>query len=206
MSRKPEYPTGFPTLQFRVLPKGYGDNMEEIWKDIQGYEGIYQVSNYGEVRSLDRIEQCNGTERLRKGRTMLPRKIKDGYLSVGLRNGSRQKGKLVHRLVAEAFIRNPNNLPEVNHKDENKENNSVENLEWCDAAYNIRYGTGIERRAAQIRKEIVQYSLDGDELTIFNSITEAARAIGGGTSRISACCKGERKSAYGYRWKYKEAN
>lgn len=179
--------------------------MEEVWKDIAGYEGLYQVSNFGRVRSLDRIEKWNGTERPRKGRIMALRPDKNGYLIVGLRNGKFQKTKKVHRLVAEAFVPNNDNLLEVNHIDENKENNIPDNLEWCNNQYNIRYGTGIERRSKQKRKKVIQYSLDNIKLTEFDSITEAAKSIGKETSVISACCKGNKKTAYGYIWRYKEA-
>jgi len=179
--------------------------MTEVWKDIQGYEGIYQVSNLGNVRSLDRIEKWYGSERPRKGRVMATKLDKNCYLVVGLRNGTCQKLKRVHRLVAEAFIPNPNNLPEVNHKDENKANNAVSNLEWCNTNYNVRYGTGIERRSRQKRKKVIQCDLNCAKIREFDSITEAAKSINKGTSRISACCKGIRKTAYGYIWRYKEA-
>ena len=179
--------------------------MEEVWKDVVGYDGLYQVSNLGNVRSLDRVEKWNGSERPRKGRMMTTRPDKNGYLVVGLRNGMCQKTKKVHRLVAEAFIPNKNSDREVNHKDENKQNNNVENLEWCNSQYNVRYGTGIERRSKQKRKKVIQYNLDCIKIKEFDSITEAAKAIGKGTSRISSCCKGIRKTAYGYIWRYKEA-
>lgn len=179
--------------------------MEEVWKDIQGYEGLYQVSNQGRVRSLDRMEECNGITRKRKGRLMAQRFNKYGYLIVGLRNGTSQKTFTVHRLVAKTFIPNDRNYTEVNHIDENKQNNNVLNLEWCNNQYNIKYGTGIERRAEKKRKRVIQCNLDGEELMEFSSITEAAKSINKGTSVISACCKGIRKTAYGYVWKYKEA-
>ena len=107
--------------------------MEE-WRDIKGYEGRYQISSEGRVRSLDRIGK-NGYSY--KGKILKPRPTKRGYIKANL------SGKIyaVHRLVAQAFIPNPNNYPVVNHKDENPSNNCIENLEWCDVKYNINYGT-----------------------------------------------------------------
>ncbi len=179
--------------------------MQEIWKDVVEYEGLYQVSNLGNVRSLDRVEQCNGTFRQRKGTYMSKKSDKNGYLTVGLRDGFSQKFKKVHRLVAEAFIENPKGLPQVNHKDEDKTNNSSDNLEWCDSKYNVQYGTGIQRRSVQKRKCVVQCDLRGAVLREFVSVTEAAKSINKETTAISGCCKGIRKTAYGYVWKYKEA-
>lgn len=119
----------------------------EVWKDIKGYEGFYQISNTGKVRSLDReLLKSNGVIETRKGQLMSQIKDKDGYMRVALRKIDFRITFGVHRLVAEAFIKNPSNLPEVNHKDEDKENNYVNNLEWCTAIYNINYGTAIERR------------------------------------------------------------
>lgn len=121
--------------------------MEEEWRDIKGYEGYYQVSNLGRIRSLDRIIlKINGHTERRKGQLMSQVYDKDGYLTVGLRKDRRKITYGVHRLVANAFIQNPYNLPEVNHKDENKENNNIDNLEWCTTKYNINYGTAIDRR------------------------------------------------------------
>lgn len=111
---------------------------EEIWRPVVGYEGLYEVSSYGRVRSLDRYDSRN---RFRKGRIL---KLSDngrGYLIVGLHSNNKVKNFLVHRLVAEAFLPNPENLTEVNHKDEDKSNNCVDNLEWCNRNYNINYGT-----------------------------------------------------------------
>ena len=109
-------------------------NMEEIWKSIPGFED-YTVSNLGRVMN-------------KHGRIMKPSNHKQGYKLIGLKKDKKLYGKQVHRLVALAFIPNPNNLPQVNHKDECKNNNCVDNLEWCDAKYNINYGTGISRSAA----------------------------------------------------------
>ena len=134
--------------------------MEEIWKDIVGYEGLYQVSNCGRVKSLSRyMNNKNGGKSLLKERILKSAYTKKGYLRVGLCKYSKTKPFSVHRLVAQAFIPNPNNLPQVNHKDENKENNFVyinedgtadlekSNLEWCTNEYNSNYGTKNERLA-----------------------------------------------------------
>lgn len=109
-------------------------NKEEVWKDIKGYEGKYQASNLWRIRSLNYA-------RRKQIRVLKPGIEKTrGYLSVTLLNKGKQKTKPVHRLVALTFIPNPNNLPQVNHKDENKLNNCVDNLEWCNAKYNCNYG------------------------------------------------------------------
>lgn len=121
--------------------------MEEIWKDIPGYEGLYQVSNLGRVKSFDRyVEYDNGRGiHYHKGRFIKPSISPGGYRIIGLYKEKVRRSAKVSRLVAEAFIPNPDNLPIVNHKDENKTNDTVENLEWCDIKYNTNYGTGIER-------------------------------------------------------------
>ena len=111
--------------------------MEE-WKEIPGYEGLYEVSNTGQVRSLDRYDNRNC---FRKGKVLSPGKDTNGYLQVILSCNGKHKSIKVHRLIAQAFIPNPDNLPEINHKNEDKTNNRVDNLEWCDATYNINYGT-----------------------------------------------------------------
>lgn len=121
--------------------------MEEIWKPVLGYEGLYEVSNLGRVRSVDRsVTYNNGQIHLHKGKLLSPGKTnKLGYLQVALCKNGSIKHKLVYRLVAEVFIPNPDNLPQVNHKDENPLNNCVDNLEWCTSEYNINYGTRTQR-------------------------------------------------------------
>lgn len=120
--------------------------MREIWRDIKDFEGIYQVSNLGRVRSLARwIKRKDGKTIYRKGRILKPQ-TGSGYQTVYFRVGNKQKWFYVHRLVAEAFIPNPDNLPQVNHINENRMDNRVENLEWCSQRYNINYGTAIERQ------------------------------------------------------------
>ena len=113
---------------------------EEIWRPIVGYEGLYEVSSYGRVRSLDRYVKGK-SYRLHKGKVLSPGKNSRGYLSAVLSYNGKHKAITVHRLVAETFLPNPDNLPEINHKDEDKTNNSVDNLEWCDRSYNNNYGT-----------------------------------------------------------------
>ena len=116
--------------------------MTEEWRPIVGYEGLYEVSNTGQVKSFDRyVKYSNGRIHLHKGKVLSPIKDRDGYLQVNLCYSGRINSIKVHRLVAQAFIPNPDNLPQVNHKDENKTNNCVENLEWCDSKYNNNYGT-----------------------------------------------------------------
>lgn len=115
---------------------------EEIWRPVVGYEGLYEVSSYGRVRSVDRyVKACYEKYRLHKGKILSPGKDKDGYLFVVLSCNGKHKTITIHRLVSQAFIPNPDDLPIINHKDEVKTNNSVDNLEWCTAKYNANYGT-----------------------------------------------------------------
>ena len=126
--------------------------MKEIWKDIKDYDGLYQVSNTGKIKSLERWidRKCKG-KRWQEEKILKPLVNKHGYLHVGLHKNGKIKNYLVHRLVAEAFIQNPNNYPQVNHKDENPSNNFVNNLEYCDAKYNSNYGTRNERVAEKMK-------------------------------------------------------
>ena len=117
--------------------------MAEVWKDVVGYEGLYQVSNLGRLKSAPRPRT--------KGGLLKPQYDRKGYLTFGLCKNGKSKMAKIHRLVAEAFIPNPGKLPEVNHKDEQKDNNCVENLEWCTTQYNSNYGTRVARIAATKR-------------------------------------------------------
>lgn len=188
--------------------------MTEEWKDIQGYEGKYEVSNLGRVRSLDhmmhRFDSRMGIEisYIVKGRILRQARSIDGYPIINLNTGGRGTGHThrIHALVARAFIPNPGNLPEVNHKDEDKTNNRADNLEWCTGLYNIRYGTGIERRTKALYKAVAQIDADGNIVATYESISAAAEATGYTRSAIGKCCKGNprHKTAGGYRWKYKQ--
>ena len=124
--------------------------MEETWKDIKGYEGYYQVSSLGNVRSLDRIDISG---RSRKGKKHPQFEEKGGYLVVSFCKDGKAKHYRVHRLVATAFIENPLNLPEINHKDENKQNNRFDNLEWCTTGHNINYGSRNAKVSAALSGE-----------------------------------------------------
>ena len=167
---------------------------EEIWCPVKNYESLYEVSDQGRVKSLK-----FGKERiLKQGR------MPNGYLLVCLYNNGEKKSCKVHRLVAQTFIPNPDNLPEVNHKDENKENNSVQNLEWCDRKYNQNYGTGIQRMAEKKSKQVLQFTKSGEFVREWKSAMDVQRTIGYFNNSISNCCNGKLKSAYGYIWKYKD--
>ena len=140
--------------------------MEE-WKDIKGYEGLYQISNTGLVKRIPSIK-CKTERILRQGTQ------KAGYNYVNLSKDNKIHTKRVHRLVAEAFISNPNNLPEVNHKDEDKSNNNVENLEWCTREYNLNYGTRSEK-FSRTRGKAIQCI---ETKRIYSSARSASRDTG----------------------------
>jgi hypothetical protein len=168
----------------------------EIWKDIPGYDGKYQVSNFGRIKSFN----------TRNGEVIIKKlnKHKGGYLQVDLWKNSKAKVKFVHRLVAEAFIPNPDNLPCVNHKDEDKTNNCATNLEWCSYTFNNNYGTRNKRLAKTKGKTVLQYDLDGNLVKEWVSVMEVKRQTGWSQGNISCCCVGKQRSAYGYKWKYAE--
>ena len=172
---------------------------EEVWKDISGFEGIYQVSNLGRVRSLDRKVWNNKRKSFysRKGKVLKPIAT-GGYHCVILRKSGEYTHKRVHRLVADAFIPNPKELEYVNHKDENKRNNSLENLEWCTPKYNIYYG-----KNSKVRPVIATNKFTGEK-TIYPSMMEAARVGGFNQSSISAACKGKIKTHGKHYWDYLE--
>ena len=165
---------------------------KEYWKPVVGYEGLYEVSNWGGVKSL----------KFGKEKILKPQKDKDGYLQVTLCKNNIKKVYKVHRLVAEAFLDNPNNYKEVNHKDENKTNNVVTNLEWCDRKYNQNYGTRTERVAEKISKIVLQYDLEGNFIKEWESTRECDRN-GFNQGAVAACCRGELKKYKGFLWEYK---
>lgn len=175
----------------------------EEWRNIVCYPN-YQVSNLGRVKSLH--YKKSNEERILKSF-----KLSNGYLQINLCKEGKMKTCYTHRLIAEAFIPNPNNLPQINHKDECKENNTVENLEWCTSEYNNNYGTKKQRTinstdyskiAEKKSKEVIQCDLEGNEIARFPSTIEIERLFGFSCGNISKCCNGKLKTAYGYIWRY----
>ena len=184
----------------------------ENWKPVKGFEGIYEVSDLGRVRSIDRIVvHKTGRAVPVKGRIMKTGLHYKGYVRLMLSNGGdREHSYFVHRLVAEAFVPNPGNLPEVNHKDENKANNRADNLEWCTHRANSQHGSRGARISAwhlqnsPKRVPINQLTMDGQYIQTFPSQAEAARQVHGSQGTISSVIGRKKKSAYGFKWEYAE--
>lgn len=173
--------------------------MIEIFKDIEGYENLYQISNLGNVKSLGNGNSNNSKEKILK-----PTKNKKGYLTVGLYKDGKLKRHKIHRLVAQAFIDNPNNLPQINHRDEDKTNNHFTNLEWCDTKYNINYGTRNERSATnRINHPKRSKQLMCVETgVVYSSTMEVERQLGYFQTHIASVCRGKHKTAYKFHWCY----
>lgn len=186
--------------------------LNEIWKDIPDYEGLYQVSNLGRIKSLDRIVTSKrGWSKFVKGRILKPSKHHYGYLQVSLLRNGNQKPVWIHSLVAQSFIPNPDKFPCVNHKDECKTNNMVDNLEWCDIAYNNAHGTRVERLSKTQRndpkksKQVKQIDCkSGQTLAIFPSIAEASRQTNISEENIRSVAKSKPHclTAGGYKWAF----
>lgn len=197
--------------------------MIEIWKDIANYEGVYQVSNLGNIRSVDRSILCkNGRKKILKGKTLINQKYTNGYLFVCLSKNGVVTQRIVHRLVALAFLGVPEVKMDVNHINEIKTDNTLTNLEWVTHKSNINYGTAIKRRVENSNfkgennpmfgktgsnntrsKPIIQKSLDGKFIKEFDSIASVNRELGFNNSTISGAAKGRYKTAFGYKWSYK---
>ena len=177
-------------------------DVNENWRDIKGYEGLYKVSDTGAIKSLPR----NGT--VNHERILKPKVDKDGYLTITLRKNDKPKTFRIHRIVAQSFIPNYHNKTQVNHIDGNKSNNNVNNLEWCTALENQRHAwvTGLQSKRFgednDKSKVVIQYTLNGEKIRKFNSCREVGRLLGYNHSCISACCTGRYKQSYGYIWKY----
>lgn len=173
-----------------------------------GYEGLYLISSDGQVKSLI------------SNKLLKPNHMSNGYLSVELFKNGKSKRLLIHRLVATAFIDNPDNLPQINHKDEVRSNNHASNLEWCTPKYNMNYGKGVTTRhsktdySTELRKNVarengrkasksvIQLSKDNEYISNYQSIKEASKTLNIDASHISDVCKGKRKSAGGFIWRY----
>ena len=163
--------------------------MKEIWKPIKNYEGLYEVSNLGNVKSI-------------KNNTLIKPALNKGYLRLVLYKNGKKKNKTIHQLVAQAFIDNPNDYICVNHINEVKTDNRVENLEWCDNNYNDNYGTRNKRIAKRLSKKIVQLDINNNYINTWDSASDVGRIIGINPSNIRSCCRNIRKNAGGYIWKY----
>lgn len=176
--------------------------MEETWKDVEGYEGLYQVSNLGRVKSLERyvIRGRGGISKVRE-RILKCGHDKDGYSCVALMLNGKRTTFRVHRLVAQAFIPNPENKPFVNHINEDKTNNHAKNLEWCTCKENNNHGTRNERMAKTQGKPIIGIALKDGEVLAFEYASQAEK-YGFDKSHIHKVCKGILKQHKGYVWKY----
>lgn len=172
--------------------------VKEVWKPIKGYEGLYEVSNIGNVKSIN----YNKTG---KPKLLIPRNNGKGYIYVVLAKGGIHRNKYVHRLVAENFVENTRKgiAKEVNHKDECKSNNYYKNLEWVTRKENNNYGTRIKKVAKAKAKIVIQYDRNGKFIREWESTCEIQRVLGFSQGHISKCCLGKIKSAYGYNWIYK---
>lgn len=193
-----------------------------LWKKygkiFLGFENLYQVSNFGNIRSLDREVNCGLTPNkkvIRKGKILCSHPNWNNYLMVNLCTNNKGHSKAVHRLVAETFIPNPNNLPQVNHIDGNKNNNNVSNLEWCTAKENINHSwkMGLSKSyihpkgiltkySASLCKQVDQYDLQNNFIRTYLSISEASRCMNCSMSVIRDCCIGKQKTARNFIWKF----
>lgn len=177
--------------------------MEEIFKDIKGYEKRYQISNIGNVKSLSRKINNNTSSFISKERILTPIKDKQGYILVNFRKGNGRSSKKIHKLVLEAFVPNLLNKPCVNHINGIKHDNRLENLEWATHSENTQHAfrTGLMTNN-WCKKKVLMLSLDDAPLLIFDSQREANRLTNINQSNISACCRGKYKTAGGYKWRF----
>ena len=164
--------------------------MEEIWRDVVGYEGLYKVSNLGNVFS----NYVN--------RQLIPGTTKDGYKYVFLSKNKEKRMKTIHRLVATSFLSNPNNFPVVNHKDENPANNNVNNLEWCTHLYNCTYNDAHIKRGQLLAKHVYRYNKLGEIIEEYESVREVARILNASSGDIVDCCNGKLMTYLDSVWSY----
>lgn len=177
--------------------------MQEIWKDIPGYEELYQASNLGRIRSLDREISVNGgnqhtrfmCKQIKKGKIRKSKLTKDGYYEIGLIKNGKTKFIRTHRLIAMAFIPNPNNYPVINHKNHNRLDNRSDNLEWCTVWYNNRYSKA---------RKIVQLDKNYNLIKIWDCMSDVHRELGLSVSNISKCCINKKYKTGNSYWRYYE--
>lgn len=168
--------------------------MERIFKPVPNYEELYLVSNFGEVKSLEKIDHSGS---FIKGRILKQNVSNEGYLKVNLNNKGKVKRYFVHRLVASAFIENKYNKPEVNHIDENKQNNNVDNLEWVTHIENLNWGTQKERASEKCYKKVISVS-KGGLMRPFHSRRETYETLGVDKTGVIKCLNGKQKTCFGY--------
>lgn len=169
----------------------------EVWKDIPEYEGLYQASTFGKIRSLDRYVNNRFKNILRKGKILKPSKSKNGYLRVVLMKDGIKKYYSVHRIVAKTFLPNNLKLEQINHKNEIKTDNRIENLEWCTVSYNKRYS---------IAKKVDQFDSNGNYIRTWYCIRDIEKELGITNNSINHCLKGKNKTAGGYIWRHTNEN
>jgi hypothetical protein len=167
----------------------------EIWKDVHGYEGMYKVSNLGRLKRIFK----SGKENFLKGKL-----DKDGYVCVILSRSQSKKHYRLHRLVAETFVPNLENKPQVNHKDRNKQNCEASNLEWVSGSENVVHAYSTGRKV--YKRPIVQYTKSMDIVSLWDSIREAGRVLKISEHNINSCCNGKLSTAGGYVWRYREVD
>ncbi len=170
----------------------------EIWKDVKGYEGLYKISNLGNVKSLERKRRDRNQILKEKNlKIFIPKN--EGYPRVHLCKNGIAKNEMLHRLLAEAFLANDYNLPCVNHIDGNKKNYNLSNLEWCSYSYNNKEACrlGLNKGTS---KQVIQLSLDDEVINIWKSGRSAEQYYG--ITHVADCCNGKRKTSGSYKWKY----
>jgi len=178
--------------------------MEEVWKDIPNYEGMYQVSNLGNIKNV------------KKGKIKIPNKNKNGYLYIDLWKDNKNKKMTIHRAVAMAFLSNDNDYTDINHKDGNKTNNIVDNLEWCNRSHNLKeaYRLGLRKPTRAMlgkkgklcpnSKKIKQYDKLGNLIKIWNSTMDIERELNIIHNNVSSCCLGRLKTYKGFVWRFND--
>jgi NUMOD4 motif-containing protein/HNH endonuclease len=187
----------------------------EVWKDIPAYEGLYQVSNWGRLKSLPKsVPMPNGRMRNQEERILKQYPNIHGYLLVSIYKNGIKNHTSAHRLIALTFIPNPNNLPQVNHIDGDKLNNHLENLEWVTSSENLKHAFSIGLRIPSTHRNncfnelnaksriVQQLTVNGESVKEWPSASEVMRSLGFHSSNIGACARGKIKTAYGFKWKY----
>lgn len=194
-------------IQEKISAKYSGKVIFEEWRPIKRFENYYMISNTGRVKSIDRIgyqKNRYGTtsKYLHKGKILKTQQQKNGYITIDLHFDGNVERFFVHRLVAEAFLRKPYGKNYVNHKDNIKNNNCVNNLEWCTQSENIQYAYDNGRKEGPNKRKIMQCDMNNNVIKIWDSLADACRELNLYTSNISKVCQGKRTHAGGYKWKY----